>query len=53
MSKLDEKYSALENIELAMVPYNRSIVQILFRKISALLGIKRRGNEFFEIKVVI
>lgn len=53
MTKLDEKYSALENIELDMIPYNRSIVQILFRKIRALLGTKRRRDESCKIEVVI
>ncbi len=46
MTKLDEKYAALENVELAIVPYNRNIIQILFKKICALIGIKRRRNKF-------
>ena len=46
MTKLDEKYAALENIELAIVPYNRNIIQILFKKICALIGIKRKRNKF-------
>lgn len=53
MSKLDEKYATLENIELAIVPYNRNIVQILFNKIRALIGNKRKGNEFCKSEVVI
>lgn len=53
MTKLDEKYAALENTELAMVPYNRSIVQILFTKIRALIGNKRKRNEFYKSEVVI
>lgn len=53
MTKLDEKYAALDDIELSMVPYNRSIVQILFTKIRALIGNKRKRNEFSKGEVVI
>ena len=38
MSILDEKYEALNNYYLALVPYRRTIVQILFDKIHSLMG---------------
>lgn len=45
MIKLDEKYEALGNPELSLVPYSRSIVQIIFEKIQALFaGTKQMQN---------
>ena len=40
MTILDEKYEAIENIELALVPYTRSITKIIFEKINSLVGFK-------------
>lgn len=38
MIKLDEKYEALNNVELALVAYNRSLFQIIIEKIRKLIG---------------
>lgn len=40
MAKLDEKYEAIENPELALVPYNRSLLQIIVEKLCTLLNLK-------------
>lgn len=39
MSILDEKYEAIDNVELALLPYKRSIMQILLDKIRSLSGL--------------
>ena len=36
MTKLDEKYDSLENIELSLVTYKRSIMQIIFDKLRSI-----------------
>lgn len=41
MTKLDEKYEALDDIELSLIPYNRSIFQILIEKLYHLLGFSK------------
>lgn len=44
MMKLDEKYDALENNALSLVPYSRSILQVILQKLQAiprLLGLKQ------------
>ena len=33
MAKLDEKYEALDNIELSLIPYNRSLLQIIIETV--------------------
>lgn len=37
MAKLDEKYEALENVELAVIPYNKSIIQVIIEKIYTII----------------
>lgn len=39
MMKLDEKYEALDNPELAIIPYTRSIFQIIIEKICTVIGL--------------
>ncbi|MCI8361767.1 MAG: hypothetical protein HFJ41_01180 [Clostridia bacterium] len=51
MIKLDEKYEAVSNIELALVPYTRSIFEIILQKIRALIGIKRTRNGLYKSKI--
>ena len=41
MTKLDDKYEALNNIELSLVAYKRSLSQIIIEKIRALLGLSK------------
>ena len=41
MAKLDEKYEALDNIELSLVPYNRSLFQIIIEKIYTFIRFAR------------
>lgn len=41
MVKLDEKYEAISNIELALVPYTRTTLEIITQKIHSLIGNKR------------
>ena len=41
MSRLDEKYDALENVGVALVTYKRSIVQIIFEKVRAIFGLNK------------
>lgn len=43
MAKLDEKYEALDNIELSLIPYHRSIIQIILTKLYNLIGFKRHN----------
>jgi len=38
MTKLDEKYEALDNIELSLIPYKRSLFQVIIEKIYKLVG---------------
>ena len=38
MTKLDEKYEALDDIELALVPYRRTFGQIVIEKIHSIIG---------------
>lgn len=41
MAKLDEKYEAINNIELALVPYTRSTIQIIIEKLRSLVRVGR------------
>ena len=51
MTKLDEKYDALNNMELSLAPYKRSILQIIFDKIRSLVkGNKIKVANSIEIK---
>ena len=45
MIKLDEKYETLNNPELALVPYSRSIFQIILEKLHALLASTKRISD--------
>lgn len=40
MAKLDEKYEALNNFELSLIPYKRSLLQIIMQKLRSIIGIK-------------
>ncbi len=51
MMKLDEKYEQASNPELSLVPYTRSIFEIIIQKIRALIGVKRRRNEFCKSEI--
>lgn len=51
MVELDEKYEKVSNPELALVPYTRSIIEIILQKIRALIGIKRSRSIFSESKI--
>lgn len=44
MSKLDEKYEALEDIELAIIPYKRSIIQIFMEKVQSVIGVSKANS---------
>lgn len=52
MIKLDEKYEQASNPELSLVPYTRSILEIILQKIRALIGVKRTRNELYKSKIV-
>lgn len=49
MVKLDEKYEALDNPELALVPYERSILQIIIEKLRSLFGMPAKELTFGKI----
>lgn len=51
MIKLDEKYEAVSNIELALVPYTRSIFEIIIQKIRALIINKRTRGKLSKSKI--
>lgn len=39
MAKLDERYEALENVELAIIPYRRNVFDIIIQKIRTLIRV--------------
>ena len=41
MTILDEKYEALNNIELSLMPYRRSAIQIAIEKLYAIIGLSK------------
>ena len=45
MIKLDEKYETLNNPELALVPYSRSIFQIILEKLHALFASTKKISD--------
>lgn len=51
MAKLDEKYEALTNVEFSIIPYNRSILQIIIEKVYALIGSTKADVEVQELKM--
>lgn len=51
MIKLDEKYEQVSNPELALVPYTRSIFEIIIQKIRALVSNTRIRNEFSKNEI--
>lgn len=51
MAKLDEKYEALDNIELALIPYNRSLTQIIIEKLYALIGFGKKETSIQKLKI--
>lgn len=54
MTALDEKYEALENTELSLVPYNRNIIQIIIQKIYALLDFKYgTTSEQSKVRIIV
>ena len=44
MTKLDDKFEALNSIDLAVIPYKRSILQIILEKVHALIRPSRVGE---------
>ena len=51
MAKLDEKYEALDNIELSLIPYNRSLLQIIIEKVYALIGVTKPEFRTQKLKI--
>lgn len=41
MTKLDEKYEALNDLELSLIPYNRTLFQIIIEKIHNLINFSK------------
>lgn len=48
MAKLDEKYEALDNIELALIPYKSSIFENIIKKIYAII---RAPKELSDLEI--
>lgn len=51
MAKLDEKYEALENVELALIPYNKSIIRLIIEKIYAISKTPKEINNMEISKI--
>lgn len=48
MSKLDEKYEILSNYELSLIPYRRSLLQILIEKLYKVIGISSKQTLYIK-----
>lgn len=51
MARLDEKYEELNNMELSLVPYKRSLLKIIFEKFYALVGFDKIEKRYNKLKI--